>query len=266
MAHGLGVSMFGRSLEVLLTVCLVTGVACAAENPFVGEWKLDPSQSRLPDEMNILGKGGNTYVFDFGAGAETIVVDGTGQSGVGGTVLSVKPDGPDSWVVERRKDGRLLVRGTWKLSADGRTLTDAFRQFDADGTTRGTDYVYARKGGGSGFAADWKSIRETITTPYLLSVTAFDGDGLAFDNRTTHITKSVTFDGKEHAIEGANAPQGATSSARALDARNLLITDTIKGQVIDTANVGLSRDLKTLTMTQQIPGRERPNVFVFRRS
>src|SRR5690242_17750330 len=70
-------------------------------SPFIGEWKLDPSRSRLPDEMKVQRKIGNTYVFDFGGGPETISVDGTDQPGLDATLLSVKAKGPRTWMVQR---------------------------------------------------------------------------------------------------------------------------------------------------------------------
>src|SRR5215472_7038026 len=96
-----------RSL-ILPAVFLATSPAWAAESPFIGEWKLDSSKSRMPDEMKIQRQGGNKYTFDFGAGAEAIVVDGSDQPGVFGTLLSVKPEAPDTWIVERKKEGKLL--------------------------------------------------------------------------------------------------------------------------------------------------------------
>ena len=105
----------------------------AAENPFIGEWKLNPSKTRMPDEMKVESEGGNTYSFNFVGVAEMIVVDGTDQPGIAGTTLAVKAEAPDIWIVERKKDGKLLLRGTWKLSKDGSTLTDYYREFERTG-------------------------------------------------------------------------------------------------------------------------------------
>jgi hypothetical protein len=58
--------VFERILKILPAVCLATGMAWAAESPFIGEWKLDPSKSGMPDEMKVQSKGGNKYAFDFG--------------------------------------------------------------------------------------------------------------------------------------------------------------------------------------------------------
>jgi hypothetical protein len=257
--------VFNRILEILPAVCLATGMAWAAERPFIGEWKLDPSKSRMPDEMKVQGKGGNKYAFDFGGGAETIVVDGSDQPGYGGTLLSVKAEAPDTWIVERKKDGRLLLKGTWKLSMDGSMLTDYYREFESDGSTLSMDYVYQRTGGGSGFSADWQSIKETMNSPFLMQVKEFQGDGLSFITPSEHETKNVKFDGKDYLNVGPNADRGASSSIRRVDERNLVITDKVDGKVTDTEEIGLSADLKNLTITVHVAGRDKPNVMVFDR-
>jgi hypothetical protein len=261
--RAIAVSNFKRIIKILPAVCLATGMARAAESPFVGEWKLEPSKSRLPDEMKVESEGGNKYAFDFGAGTERIVVDGTDQPGYGGTLLSVNAEASDTWVVERKQDGRLLIKATWKLSKDGRTLTDYFRGFESDGSTLSMDYVYQRIGGGSGFAADWQSIKETMNSPYLIEVKEYQGDGLSFI--TPSQTKNVKFDGEDYPDQGPNAQRGASASIRRVDERALVLTDKINGKVVYTEAIGVSPNLKTLTITVQIPGREKPNVMVFER-
>ena len=259
------VCVFKRILETLTAVCLATSMALAAESPFIGEWKLDPSKTRLPDEMKVQNKGGNKYAFDFGVGAETIVVDGSDQPGYGGTLLSAKAEAADTWIVERKKDSRLLLKATWKLSKDGSTLTDYYREFESDGSTLSMDYVYQRTGAGSGFAADWQSIKETMNSPFLIQVKEFQGDGLSFTTPSEQKTKNLKFDGKDYPNEGPGVDRGASSSIRRVDERNLVITDKADGKVTDTEEIGLSDDLKNLTITVRIAGREKPNVMVFER-
>jgi hypothetical protein len=253
------------ALKLLVLVSMAAGMVWAAENPFIGEWKLNPAMSRTPDEMKVESKGGNTYSFDFGGGAETIVADGTDQPGSRGTMLSVKADGPDTWIVERKKDGRLLLRATWKLSTDGNTLTDLYRQFAPDGSTFSMDYVYQRSGGGSGFAADWKSIKETMNSAYVLQVKAYEGDGLSFIFITEQETKNLKLDGKDYPREGPNANPGSSFSSRRVDEHTLEMTDKADGKVRATREIKISPDGKTLTMTVHAPGRSEPEVLVFDR-
>ena len=88
--------MSKRAFQLLLFyLCLVTGTAWAANDPFVGKWKLNPSRSKLTDQMKIEVAGANKYALDLGGGAiQTIVADGTYQPGLDGTTLSVTVEGP----------------------------------------------------------------------------------------------------------------------------------------------------------------------------
>lgn len=261
-----GAHVFKRIPGILAAVYLATGMAWAADSPFIGKWKLDSSRSRMPDEMKVQSLGGNKYAFDFGGGTETIVADGTDQPAYGGTLLSVKSGAPDTWIVERKKDGHLLLRATWKLAKDGRTLTDYYREFEQDGSTVSMDYVYQNANDGSGFAADWQSIKETVNSPFLIEVKDFGGDGLSFINPMEHRTKNVKFDGKDYPNEGPGGDHGATSSIRLVDERNLVMTDKSDGKVRGTEEIGLSADGKTLTMTVHMAGRDKTNVMVFERN
>jgi hypothetical protein len=254
-----------RALKVLVFSSLAVGMAWGAENPFVGDWKLNSSMSRMPDEMKVESKGGNRYSFNFGGGDETIVADGTDQPAYGGTTLSAKADAADTWIVERKEDGRLLLRATWKLSKDGGRLTDFYREFESDGSTVSMDYVYQRSGEGSGFAADWRSIKETMNSPYGLQVKAYQGDGLSLIFTAQQRTKNLKLDGKEYPKEGPNARPDSSFSSRRVDERTLEMTDKAGGEVIETREIRVSPDGKTLTMTVHGRRRNEPEVLVFDR-
>jgi hypothetical protein len=259
--------MLKRILVILPAVCLATTAGWAQESPFIGKWKLVRSQSRMPDEMKVESKGSNTYAFDFGGGGvETIVVDGSNQPGLDGTILSVRAEAPDTWIVTRKKGSQLLLHATWKLSNDSGTLTDYFRGFDSDTATLSVDYVYQRTGGGSGFAADWRSIKETINSSFLLEVKEFQGNGLSFVDplvqRTMNLKFAMTGDPPN---ELPNAGRGASASLRRVDERTLLITHKQDEKVTVTEEFALSADLKIVTMTVRVIGRDKPYVLVFER-
>lgn len=257
--------MLKSALQLLVFSTMAVGMAWAAENPFIGDWKLNSSKSRMPDEMKIESKGGNSYSFNFGGTPEVIVADGTDQPGIRGTTLSAKQEAPDTWIVQRKQDGKLLLRATWKLSKDGATLTDYYREFEPDGSTLSLDYVYQRTGEGSGFAADWHSIKETRNSPLILQVKAYQGDGLSFITPSQHQTRSFKLDGQDYPNQGPNAGPSSSSSTRRVDEHTLETTDKYDGKVTDTREIKLSPDGKTLTMTVNIPGRTQPDVLVFDR-
>lgn len=156
--------MFKRAFQLLLVAYLVTATLWAATDPFVGDWKLNSSKSKLVDHMKVEGLGGNKYAFDLGGGPETIVADGTDQAAAFGTMLSVSVEGADSWKVVRKKDGHALLTGNWKLSQDGNTLTDNYTEFRSDGSQSTTNYRFERTAGGPGCAGTWESTMPMTST------------------------------------------------------------------------------------------------------
>jgi hypothetical protein len=256
--------MFKRGMQLLLLIGLAASALWAADSPFLGEWKLNPSKSKLTDAMKVKSLGGNRYSFDFGGGGETISVDGADHPGGFGTTLAVSVAGPKNWKVVRKKDGRMMLTALWSLSDDNNTLTDDFTFFPEKGESTNVKYKYKRKGGGTGFAAAWVSMSETMNSVFVLRIRPYEGDGLSLVYPSEEI-QNVKFDGKDYPnvgpIEG-----GPTSSIRRVHERVLEMTDKLNGKVSKTERIVLSSDLKTLTITSRKPGASEPNnVFVFER-
>ena len=257
--------MSRRTFQLLLIACLVTGMLWAANDPFVGQWKLNPSRSKLFDYMKVTSLGANKYAFDLGGGAvETIVADGTDQPGLQGTTLSVTVEGPVNWKVVRKKGGHTLVTGIWTLSQDGKTLSDHFTADRLDGSTIRMDYLYKRTTPGPGFASTWVSTSEPHSAVEL-QIRPYEGDGLSFINSAQRETTNMKFDGKDYRPVGPNMPPGAASSGRRVNERTLEIADKMEGKVGETREMTLSPDLKTLTVTVHPAGGSKPNIFVFDR-
>jgi hypothetical protein len=191
----------------------------AANGPFVGEWKLNPSRSKLIEQMKVESIAGNKYVFDFGGGSpETIAADGTDQQGDGGTTLSVTIAGPGSWKAVRKKDGRVLLTANWKPPRDGNTLTDDFTAIGPNGSSSNVNYVYKRTAGTSGFAGTWESTSEAVNSVFVLKVHPYEADGLSFIDPSQEETKNVKFDGEDYPNVGPNVTPGSASSARRVNA------------------------------------------------
>jgi len=255
-----------RAIELLLLTYLASGALWAANEPFVGEWKINPSKSKLTDQMKVERVAGNKYAFDFGGGnPEFIVTDGTDQPALSGTSLSINIEGPDSWKVVRKQGDRILLTAYWRLSKDGNTLTDDFKQMGPNGSTINMKYVYSRVAGTSGFAGTWESTSATLNSVYVVKVEPYEGGGLSFITSSQGVTRNLTFDGKAHPLMGPNAPAGATSSARRVNERTLEITTRINGKVTATQEDTLSSDGKNLTVTIHAAGRTAPNILVFER-
>jgi hypothetical protein len=256
--------MFKRAFQLLLISWLAAGALWAADDPFVGDWKLNPSRCKMTDVMKVESLGANKHTFNFGSGPETIVVDGTDQPGHYGTTLSVAIVG-DTWRVVRKKDGRVQISAVWTLSEDGSTLTDHFTGFNADGSTHNLNYVYKRKARGSGFSGEWVSTSETVSSAVLLEVRHYEGDGLSFIELSGDVVRNVKFDGEDYPNLGPKATPGSTSSIRRENEHVLGMTCKINGNVVYTQHIELSPDLKSLTVTRLIVGESEPNIRVFER-
>ena len=259
--------MFKRILQVLLIAGLIAGTLRAADDPFVGKWKVNPSKSKLTDQMKVEVAGRNKYAITFAPGAvDTIVADGSDQPALRGTTFSITVEGPNSWRVVRKKDGRTLIMAKWTLSADSKTLTDAYTQYGDDGSTVSLDYVYQRTAGTFGFAGTWESVSEQVKTEIELQIQPYEGSGLSFNGASIGINQKIKFDGKDHADASPNMAQGATSAGRRVNERSLEITDKFEGKITDTRQIEVSKDRKTLTMAIRLAGQSKPkNIFVFER-
>lgn len=268
--------MAKRTLPLLLTLSLLAiplwaapgqDASAAPAASFPGKWKLNPSKSVLTDQMKVEAAGPNKYNFIFsGDNVETITVDGTDQPGLGGSTLAVSAEAPDSWKVVRKTNGRITIIGLWKLSPDGKTLTDNFTGYREDGTVQTSlHYIYQRTTNTSGFVGTWESTTEDVNTPQVMEVQPFEGDGLTFINAGGRVVQSLKFDGKDYPGSGASAPAGYVSSGRRINDHAVERVDKLNGKTLYTQQIELSTDGKNLTVTIHIPGRDKPDLEVFDR-
>jgi hypothetical protein len=253
-----------RSFLLLLALCVVTGTLWAAQDPFVGKWKLDPAKSKQTDVMKVESLGGNKYAINFGGGVENIVADGTDQPGNFGTMLAVTIEGLDTWKVVRKNNGRMMLSAMWKLSQDGTSLTDNYTEYPPNTAPSTVVYHYTRTADGQGFAGTWESTMP-VDSASMLQIQLYEGNGLSFIRSSQQTPRNIKFDEKDYPIGDRVIIEGVTSSALRKDERTLEITDKIQGKIIRTEQIELSPDLKTFTWTMRRIGQGEPDIFVYER-
>ena len=259
--------MLNRTFQLLLAACLVIGTLLALNDPFVGKWKVNPSKSKPTDQMKVEVAGPSKYTITFAPGAaDTIVADGSDQPGLSGTTFSITVHGPNNWTVIRKKGSRTLLTANWTLSGDGKTLADAYTEYQPDGSPLSMHYVYERKAGSSGFPGTWVSVSEGVNAVIELQIQPYKGDGLSLNSLAAQVTKNIRFDGNDYPDLGPNVAAGSTSSGRLVNKHTLEITDKLQGKITDTRQIQVSTDLKTLTITVRPAGQSKPSdVLVFDR-
>ena len=271
--------MLLRGLLSLPFVCLAIGTLWAADDPFVGKWKVNPSKSKLYDEMKVEAAGVNKYTITFGPGqVDTVVADGSDQPALSGTTLSITVKGPNNWEVVRKMKGRAILKAQWTLSEDGKKLNDAFTQYLPDGLTLFSQplpngstlvlpYVYDRTEENSGFLGTWDSESAKASPRLELEIQPDEGDGLSFKRSDEETVKKIKLDGNDYPELDPNVGnKGTAYSGRRVNGRSLEITYKSAGKITGTWQTELSPDLKTLTMTERSVGQSRPkSILVFDR-
>jgi len=125
-------------------------------------------------------------------------------------------------------------------------------------------FGHAHAGGGAaGFDADWVSTSQQMETEYRVEVQPFETDGLSFTFPGER-ERSVKFDGKDH--PNPNPAVKMVTSAQRVNATSVVLTDKFGDRVIDTQEIGVSTDGKTLTIIRHVSGRTEPDLFVFERN
>jgi len=259
------------SLATIAVLCVgAAPLSRAADQPFIGKWKLNLSKSKLADQMTITPAGANRYTFSFAgvADTETLVADGTDQPGVLGSTISITVEAPGNWKIVRKQGGRTLLTANWKLSDDGKALTDTFVGNQPDGSTSRIDLVYKRAEGSAsnaGIPGTWETTQEKPDSAYEMEIRPYEGDGLSFSISGGGPANNVKFDGKDYPSAGGSPAAGGATSARRLSDHSIELTKKLKGKIVETREITVSPDLKTLTMTLHVVDQRLPNILVFDR-
>jgi hypothetical protein len=125
--------------------------------------------------------------------------------------------------------------------------------------------VYDRTAGTAGFAGTWESDSVQVNSVFEFQIEPYKEDGLSFINPAEQTTKNIKFDGKDYPGSGPSLPKGFTTSGHRVSELTIQLTDKLAGKIVDTRQVDLSADLKTLTMTVRTMNHNKPNILVFER-
>jgi len=256
--------MLKRTLLALTLLCLLTGTLLAADDPFVGRWKLNRAKSNLAGEqMKIEDLGGNKFKITTGNVANTITADGTDQPDQFGSTTSIAAEGSEAWKMVIKRNGKVVQSMSFTLSPNGTTQTVKGTNTRPDGSTSDFEVELKRVSSGSGWTGTWEEVKEKETSSRELDIETYEGGGLTFKSPHYRYVVSMKFDGKDYDVVDPDESPGGAFSGKRVSEHTLELTYKIKSQVMENRTYQVSPDKKTLTVTTHESGQPHEQVMVY---
>jgi len=241
-------------------------LAMAADDPFIGQWKLNSEKSQFTGlTYKVEDAGGEKYKFVFGDDVETVTFDGKSHLTKYGNAWSVTKTGPNAWKWTIKRDGKVISDATWTVSDDGTTSDYVNEDTRPYGTKSQNETKLKRTAGSSGLVGTWESTKIKIGSPGTIEIAKWKNDGYAIVNPTYKGRTEFKLDGKDYADKGPRVAKGSTVSARRIDERTIEITYKLKGKTTEVDRYEVSSDGKTVTDTINFAGLEKSEVDVYDR-
>jgi hypothetical protein len=227
-------------------LCILATAAMAADLPYAGKWKVNVAKSdfgQLTVTMESL-PGGEWQSTSFGVTYKFKMDGKEYPDGMGGTI-AWKEAGANTWTAVSRANGKVTETDTFKLSADGKTLTQSAKQAKADGGSLEGTTVFERVSGGPSLAGKWKTAKVSGGASSVEFV-ASGGSGLRYHDLDMDMSCDMKLDGSDSPCTGPTIPPGFTAAVKNTG-KALDLTVKKDGKVFFTATYTVSADGKTMT-------------------
>jgi hypothetical protein len=116
---------------------------------------------------------------------------------------------PNTWQLVSRANGKVTETDTFKLGADGKTLTDNGKMTKADGGSMDSTTVYQRVSGGPSLAGKWQT-KKVSGAAGTMEMIASGTNGLTYKDSDMGMTCEAKLDGKDYPCTGPMLPPGFT--------------------------------------------------------
>ena len=235
-----------------------------AENPFVGNWKLDPAKSHLAGSTMKFSSTGNGMIRETVAeGSYTFKTDGQSYPALFGDTENWTKLSGHSWKTTVQMHGGFTATYTWDISNDGQTLTTTSSGTNPDGSAFHNTVVYKRMAGGKDLMGTWKSTAVKADTDRTMEFAANGDDGITWNLPQIKATVHMKFDGKDTVPEGPTVPTGLTLAATKDGPRSFLLVEKMNGKPIYKAKYMVSADGNTLTQVGAPVGQAQMETSVY---
>jgi hypothetical protein len=232
--------------------------AAAANNPWIGTWKLDPAQSHFTGDTFTYSKAangrlhfsdGSTESYDFG-------IDGKEYKMALGRTTSWTASGDNAWDTVTKFKGNVLENVHYQLSPDGKTLTIIESGTKPDGSSLKDESTYTRLSGSTGLLGKWQSVKVNVSAPGTYVLAFPTASTIKWEIPSYKEWVEGKLDGSDLPITGPTVPAGLTLSVKLDAAHKLSYTVKANGKPVGYGVETLSADGHSFTAVTWSPGKQ----------
>lgn len=236
-------------IRKLFCCCLaVAAVLAAADASYIGKWKMNVAKSDFGEATVTFASassGGMQMTVD--GQTYTFKTDGKDYDGMFGSKMSWKAIDAGTWEATNKMGAKVLSTDTYKVSADGKSLSLMSKGTSPAGAPFEASVTYQRVSGASGLAGKWKTKNLKTTSPDVIELTASAGDGLSFQMPDQKLVCDAKLDGKSYPCTGPNLPPNTSVVFKKTGANSFSADITIGGRLSYQSVYTASANGKTLT-------------------
>jgi hypothetical protein len=249
-----------KTTSILCSLLALSSTAFAADNPWIGTWKLDLTKSNLTGDTFTYSKGpgGLLHYSDGSADEYDFGIDGKeykGSYGHGTTTWTAI--GPNEWSHATRLDGKVLSNVHTALSADGKTLASVASGTRPDGSAFNETIVFTRVDGTDGLVGTWRISQ--VANPDGARTVVISSPApavLRWDLPEVKASFQGRLDGSDLPFTGVTIPPGATMSVTRVSPTQLRFVMKVNGRVDSYVQDTLAADGRSYTDVSWNPGKE----------
>ena len=248
---------------------LVAALSCAtvafAQNPFAGTWKVDYSKSHVTGDTITFSPEANGKVkFTSDNISYSFKTDGSAGTDPFGETERWTKENDNSWK-QVSQVGSQTVTDIFKVSDDGKTLTNTESGTKPNGDPINSSTSYTRVAPGKGIFGKWRSTKVSNDTPNTAQIDANGDNGIIWHIPQMKAEVNLDFNGKETTPTGPTVPKGLTLAATKTGPRSFKLIEKMNGKLLFTGRYTVSADGKTMTEYGHAPGAAAPTKVVFQK-
>lgn len=235
----------------LVLLWSIVSAGIAADLPYAGKWKVNLAKSNY-DQTTITIEslpGGEWRSDMFGATCKFKMDGKDYPDNLGGTAAWKVVDS-NTWKEVAKLKDKITGTDTYKLSADGKTLTDTGRTMKADGGSMDNTMVYERASGGPSLAGTWKA-KKMSGASEIIELAPSGANSMLYKALGVGLTCDAKLDGQDYSCSGPTLAPGFTLAMEHA-AQSLDLTVKKDGKLFFKMSFTVAADGKS--MTEKAPG------------